>query len=219
MGHLPTALPYFLLAGLLPFCWAISAEECSLIINEIQLESLYVKVEFIELRKNCSGPLDLSPYTMLLWHGTAGQKGITKLDHKAAFSKVDVLNATCRTMNDTLLVLGGHGVKPLLDNTTQFCHFDSFGNEWRAEVNKPTMDKTAQTTNALTLYKNLDSAVVEKLTLNTNLTDETANRNNIVDVVFFAGSKGGGGETMKSLLFPEYQVRPPLHHNGRRQMT
>ena len=197
-------LQFVTLVGLVPFTAAV--EDCSLIINEIQLEALNAPVEFIELRKNCSGPLNLASFTMILWHGSPGKDGVNKLEHRAVFSTAS--DDACKVMNSTFLVLGGNEARKVIDNTTQFCHFDSFNNEWKHPPNAATLDK--KNTNALTLYRNLDPAVVKTLVINTSLTDSTGYRDNIVDVVFFTGrNKGGGGATIKHLLFPEYQVILP----------
>jgi hypothetical protein len=178
-------------------------KNCSLIISELQLGgnfSLKVTQEFIELKLDgCAPPFDLSRYTLVLWRSNADPSKMD-LRSRARFS-----GSACASMKKSFLVIGNPTASFHPDS--QFCSLAEFGKDWPGGQHG-FIDKGNGKTNALVLYRDVPEDQLQVGV--TMLNAETARRENIVDLIFFA-KNGGKGEAIRELLFPEYTVSTSDH--------
>ena len=175
-----------------------ASANCSLIINELQLTApSQVHSEFIELKTNCPLPLSLSDFSLLLWHGPSKGEGIRndtnagesrgiQLISRAQFGKT----ANCADMTHPLLVIGhfpGNESAAPFQNGSEYqnCSFADFGSaDWKVRPDDAFIDTGRGRTNALVLYRGLNGT---DYTVNvTSLNNNTAQRDKIVDLIFFA---------------------------------
>ncbi|XP_055353674.1 uncharacterized protein LOC129599461 isoform X2 [Paramacrobiotus metropolitanus] len=178
---------------------AVQAPDCFLTINEFQLGAEKFKREFIELSTNCR-PLDLSPFVIVMWKGAKDKPA--RLSHRIRFT----LDSNCSALNlmQTSLVIGTQDLEANLSikTDTLFCPFDLFNvsTEWPKNQHF-WIDKGSSSINAIVVYKNVPA---EKLQVNISISEETAFRSHIQDVVFL--TKDGTGRSLKDFLLPDYDV-------------
>ncbi|XP_055353694.1 uncharacterized protein LOC129599481 [Paramacrobiotus metropolitanus] len=178
----------------------ITGSPCPITISELQLAVKQVNQEFIELRKHCAEPVDLSPYTLVFWRGHGGKANKRHprnapdaiLQHRVNFTASGISH-----MNETFLVIGNN----ITATTTDFYTFEHVG--WN-KSNDFYLDRGNAKTNALVLYANLTD---KDLPINATLNDITAHHDKIVDLLFYYHS--GSAHGIKEFLFPEYIVGQP----------
>ncbi|OQV15655.1 hypothetical protein BV898_10242 [Hypsibius exemplaris] len=179
---------------------AATLDHCSIIISELQLTAPKVPQEFIELKASeaCDLPLDLSPYSLVLW---SANKSTIILKNQARFS-----GSNCSQLTKRYLVIGTDSLGSSPDG--QFCSFSDFAKDWPKGLNA-FIDKGNDKTNALVLYRDIQHGLYN-VHPDTFLTEETAQRDKILDWLFFA-KNGKFGEAIRALLIPLYNVGPAGH--------
>lgn len=180
---------------------SLTSSECVLSLNELQLGEHHSNEEFIELKKTCpevdTQDVDITNYYIAFWLGGKHGKSAGSLAHLGNFSSGTLISTT-------FFVIGSPEMRPHeTSNTTTFISFEDFGSNW-IKGQDFWIDKGEKRVNALVLYANISAGTSN---LNMELSDETAHRSNIVDVLFF--TRGGTGRKLKDFLLPEYKVGQP----------